>query len=59
MDSSCNECSHNIVVDWIDIDLDTSKQIIYCENCYCTFDIDSLKTFKQQNRQLEQEDHSH
>ena len=55
MDSSCNECSHNIVVDWIDIDLDTSKQIIYCENCHCTFDIDSQGTFKPQNRQLEQE----
>jgi hypothetical protein len=35
-------CSHNIVMDYIDIDLDKSKQIFYCELCKKTFPTDSI-----------------
>ena len=28
------DCSHCFVEDFIDIDLDTSKQIFYCEKCF-------------------------
>ena len=45
MDTSSNDCSHDIVIDYIDIDLDTSKQIMYCEKCYCTFDIKLSEQF--------------
>lgn len=37
MDISGNECCHEIVVDYIDIDPDRSQQIIYCQKCECTF----------------------
>ncbi len=35
-------CVHYIVVDTIDIDPDTSKQIYYCVKCYVSFDIKIL-----------------
>jgi len=28
---------HTIIQDYIDIDLDTSKQIFYCTKCFATF----------------------
>jgi hypothetical protein len=40
MDISNNtveECVHEIVVDYIDIDPDRTQQIIYCEKCMFTF----------------------
>ena len=30
-------CSHQVVVDYIDVDPDTSQQIFYCEKCFATF----------------------
>jgi hypothetical protein len=35
-------CSHYIVIDYIDIDPDKSKQIFYCELCETTFHPDSI-----------------
>ena len=32
-----NNCKHKIVEDYIDIDSDTSKRILYCEYCNKTF----------------------
>jgi len=33
-------CSiHSIVEDYVDIDLDTSKQIFYCKTCFATFTV--------------------
>lgn len=29
-----NTCKHNFVTDSIDLDVDISKQIIYCSKCY-------------------------
>lgn len=38
MDISNNICLHDkIVEDWIDLDIDKSKQIFYCECCFLTF----------------------
>lgn len=33
-----NECEHNIIQDWIDIDPDRSMTVFYCEHCLQTFD---------------------
>jgi hypothetical protein len=30
-------CSHQVVVDYIDVDPDKSQQIFYCEKCFATF----------------------
>lgn len=30
-------CQHNLVQDTIDIDLDTSRTICYCNRCFMTF----------------------
>lgn len=46
MDISGNECDHEFVVDYIDIDPDRSQQIIYCEKCYKT--ISDWSSIKQQ-----------
>lgn len=35
-------CSHHIIMDYIDIDLDNSQQIFYCELCEKTFYTDSI-----------------
>jgi hypothetical protein len=35
-------CSHRIVMDYVDIDPDRSKQIFYCELCEKTFHPDSI-----------------
>lgn len=45
MDNSGNDCSHELVIDYIDIDLDTSKQIVYCEKCYCTFPFEFIDLY--------------
>jgi len=39
-------CSHCIIEDYIDIDLDTSKQIFYCVKCFTTFIIEDIKDIK-------------
>ena len=35
-------CYHHIIMDYIDIDLDNSQQIFYCELCEKTFYTDSI-----------------
>lgn len=32
-----NNCKHNLVYDYIDIDLDRTKHICYCNKCFITF----------------------
>jgi len=32
-----NNCKHQLVYDYIDIDPDTTKQICYCSKCFTTF----------------------
>ena len=34
----CDNCSHNIIEDYIDIDADKTVQIFYCTICLETFD---------------------
>lgn len=35
-------CRHNVICDSIDIDVEYSKTIYYCEKCLKTFDIDDI-----------------
>ncbi len=58
MDISGNECDHEIVVDYIDIDPDRSQQIIYCEKCYKT--MSDWASVRQPNRRsgLKHQTHS-
>lgn len=51
MDISGNDCIHRIVVDYIDIDPDRSRQIIYCEKCFWTFHSIDRSIIKQENLQ--------
>ena len=43
--------NHIIVEDYIDIDLDTSKQIFYCTKCFATFtNIDGNNAVSKDNQ---------
>ena len=66
MDCSNNNCNmHELIVDYIDIDPDRSKQIVYCTNClvsYCYTDIEIYRmaaSSKPENLLLDSDSQTH
>ena len=47
------KCNHNIIYDYIDIDVEKSKQICYCDICYLTIDAEFICNFLLFNLDIE------
>jgi len=38
-------CQHNIIFDEVDVDVEKSESICYCDKCYFTFNIDFFRDY--------------